>query len=512
MSQNHQDANQTPAPARLRRGPVFSLNPFPPRSGVSQFATPPRFQFPEEPYTDDAGSIFRSSGRPSQGFFRAPNRTFDISSPLKGDRNKALQVSDDEIEDDLDDTKNTTCNGDEAFIELDDIFPVSRRSNKRPWTSPHSAHRAAITNHDVIDDNFDDEIKDSSPPIPDSSSPPPIQSRSKNPKLESPTPRPQFTRRLVDDELSGPESFEPLSQPQTPKQDHVSLNIDGHPSSMASSTFQNRPRFILSANYTPASTATPAASTPQPTRKKPTFVLPRSPSPKEEDALSSAIPVPFSPMATRTLRRTGRPKLLATATYVPGGMAEHLRDWIMEADMKRKASSDRQLNQKQNDARFAIIGRIDSCHNAFLKSSGPVIMAQITLDITRKDEPPNAHNETQRITVLLLGVSASRAYTNNTRQSSTDGSTSDERLKPSDIIGIGPHLSWEIEVGPMKTNETTSNVQTPGHRVVPSSQSDSEGDFEDQGEEVITPPGSSAHPTHSTQKTWLVAAEWDLLN
>lgn len=506
MSDHHQNANQTPAPARSRRGLAFSLNPFPPRSSGSQFATPPRFQFPDEPDTGDAGSIFRSSGRPQQGFFRAPNRRFDISSPLKGERNKPVQVSDDEIEDDFDDTKDATGHDDEAFTELDDLFPISRHSNKRPWTSSHSVDRSVRTNHKIIDDDFD-EINDSSPPISDSPSSPTVWSRPKNRKLESPTPQPESNRRLANNERSEPESFEPLSEPQTPDQDRVSENGDERSSKKATSFFRSHPRFILSANYTPASTATPATSTPQPTRKKPTFVLPRSPFPDKEDVSSSAIPAPFSPAATRTLRRSGRPKSGAAATYVPGGMAEHLRDWIMEVDMKRKATSDRQLHQMQNDARLSTVGRIESCHDAFLKSSGPVIMSQITPEPARRDKPP----ESEPMAVLLLGVATSRVHTNKSRQPSSASSAAGERLKPGDIIGIGPGLSWEIEIDSMNTNKTSHNDQTPGHRVVPSSQSESEDDLEDQ-DEVLTLPASSAHPTNSTPKTWLVAAEWDLMS
>lgn len=500
MSNHHQDANQTPAPARSRRGPAFSLNPFPPRSSGSQFATPPRFQFPDEPSTGDTRSIFRSSGQRSQGFFRAPNRRFDISSPLKGERNKPVQVSDDEIEDDFDDTKDTTGLDDEALTEFNDLFPISRHSNKRPRASSHSAHRSVRSNHEIIDDDFD-EINDSSSPIPDSPLSP-VRSRTKNPKLESPTPQIEPNRQLVNTELSEPESFGPLSEPQTPDQAHAIQNEDVSSGIKTTSAFQSRPRFILSANYTPASTATPATSTPQPTRKKPTFVLPRSPSPDKEDVSSSTIPAPFSPVATRTLRRSGRPKLGAAASYVPGGMAEHLRDWIMEADMKRKATSDRQSHQKQNDARFSIIGRIDTCHNAFLKSSGPAIMAQIIPEVTKGDEP----SESEPMTVLLLGVAASRAHANKARQSST---APGEKLKPGDIIGIGTGLSWEIEVDSMNTAETTQNDRVSTPRVVPSSQSDSEGDFEDPEDEGITLPASSVH---STRKTWLVAAEWDLLS
>ncbi|KUL82220.1 hypothetical protein ZTR_09270 [Talaromyces verruculosus] len=498
MSNHHQDANQTPAPARSRRGPAFSLNPFPPRSSGSQFATPPRFQFPDEPSAGDSRSIFRSSGQPSQGFSRASNRRFDTSSPLKEGRNKPVQVSDDEIEDDFDDTKDTTGIDDEAFTELDDLFPMSRHSNKRPRTSSYSARRPGRP--EIIDDDLD-EINDSSSPIADSPSSP-VRSRTKNPKLESPIPQIELHRQLVDTELSKPEIFEPISEPQTPDQAHALQNEDISSSIKATSTFQNRPRFILSASYTPASTITPATSTPQPTRKKPTFVLPRSPSPDKEDVSSSAIPAPFSPVATRTLRRSGRPKSGPAASYVPGGMAEHLRDWIMEADMKRKATSERQLHQKPNDARFSITGRIDSCHNTFLKSSGPAIMAQIIPEDNRAESPTN--NDTQPMTVLLLGVAASCVHANNARQSST---ALGEKLKPGDIIGIGAGLSWEIEVDSSNTNEATQNDQTPGHRVVPSSQSDSEDDLEDQ-DEVITLPESSAQ---STRKTWLVAAEWDIL-
>lgn len=500
MSNHHQDANQTPAPPRSRRGPAFSLNPFPPHSSGNQFATPPRFRFPDEPSTGDTRSIFRSSGQPLQGFFRAPNRGFDTSSPLKGERNKPAQVSDDEIEDDFDNAKDTTSLDDEAFPELDELFSISRHSNKRPRTSSHSAHRSVITDHDIIDDDFG-EINDSSSPISDSPSSP-VRSRTKNPKLESPTPQIEPNRHLVNTELSEPESLEPISEPQTPDQAHALQNEDISSSIKATSTFQSRPRFILSANYTPASTATPATSTPQPTRKKPTFVLPRSPSPDKEDVSSSAIPAPFSPVATRTLRRSGRPKSGAAASYVPGGMAEHLRDWIMEADMKRKIISERQTHQKQNDARFSITGRTDSCHNAFLKSSGPVIMAKIIPEDNRGDSLTN--NDTQPMTVLLLGVAPSRVHANNVRQPST---APDEKLKPGDIIGIGAGLSWEIEVDSMDTNEKIHSRTITGHRVVPSSQSDSEDDLEDQ-DEVITLPASSAH---STQKTWLVAAEWDIL-
>ncbi|KAI7976184.1 hypothetical protein EIK77_010657 [Talaromyces pinophilus] len=498
MSNHHQDANQTPAPSRSRRGPAFSLNPFPPRSSSSQFATPPRFQFPDEPSTGDARSIFRSSGQLSQGFFRAPDRRFDTSSPLRIGRNKPVQVSVDEIEDDFDDTKDIPGIDDEAITELDDLFPISRHSNKRPRTSSHSARRPGRP--EIIDDDVD-EINDSSSSIPDSPSSP-VRSRTKNPKLKSPTPQIEPNRQLVNTELSEPEIFEPISEPQTPDQAHALQNEDISSSIKATSTFQNRPRFILSANYTPASTATPATSTPQPTRKKPTFVLPRSPSPDKVDVSSSAIPVPFSPVATRTLRRSGRPKLGAAASYVPGGMAEHLRDWIMEADMKRKAASERP-HQKQNDTRFSVTGKIDSCHNAFLRSSGPVIMAQIIPEDSREDSPSN--NNTQPMTVLLLGVVASRVHAKNTRQSST---APGEKLKHGDIIGIGVGLSWEIEVDSSNTNEATQNDQTLGHRVDPSSQSDSEDDLEDQEDEVITLPASSAQ---STRKTWLVAAEWDIL-
>jgi hypothetical protein len=422
---------------------------------------------------------------------------------LKGEINKPVQVSDDEIEDDFDDTKDTG-HDDETFAELDDLFPISRHSNKRPRPSSQSALRSLRTGHEANDDDFD-EINDSSSPISDSLSSPPARSRTKNPKLGSPTPQLEPNRQLVNTELSAPESFEPLSEPQTPDQAHAPQNENLSSSIKTASVFQTRPRFILSANYTPASAATPATSTSESTRKKPTFVLPRSPSPDKEDVSSSDIPAPFSPVATRTLRRSGRPKSSgAAAAYVPGGMAEHLRDWIMEADMKRKVTSERQPHQKQNDARFSTIGRIDSCQNAFLKSSGPVMMVQMSPEVARKDEP----SDSEPMAVLLLGVAASRAHANNTRQSYTARSATSEKLKPGEIIGIGAGLSWEIEVDSVNTNDTTHNDRTTiGHRVVPSSQSDSEGDLEDQ-EDEITLPASSAH---STRKTWLVAAEWDLL-
>lgn len=506
MSNHHQDANRTPAPARSRRGPAFSLNPLPPRSSGSQFATPPRFQFPDEPRTGENKSTFRSRGPLVQGIFRAPDQKFDYSSPLKGERNKPVQVSDDDIEDDFDDTKDTAGLEDEAFRELDELFSISRRSNKRPRASSHSAHKPVRT--EIIEDDFD-RINDSSSPIPDSPSAP-VRGRTKNPKLELLTPRIVPNRELVNIESSEPKGFEPISEPQTPDQGY-SVQTEGVSSSIETSTFQNRPRFILSANYTPVSTTTPATSTPQPARKKPAFVLPRSPSPDKEDVSSSTIPAPFSPVATRTLRRPGRPKSGAAAAYLPGGMAEHLRDWIMEADMKRKAMTERQPRRNLNDARYSTIGRIESCHNAFLKSSGPVIMARLTPEASR-EEPPAANRSAQTMTVLLLGVAASRGNTNNDRGSSITSSDLGERLKPGDKVGIGAGLSWEIELDSTNINDTSHSKQVSGERVVPSSQSESEDGLEDLQEELQELAASSAHPTFSTSKTWLVAAEWDLLS
>lgn len=495
MSNHHHDANQTPVPARARRGPAFSLNPFPRRSSGSQFATPPRFQFPDEPVAGDAGNTLRSSGRPSRGFFRASDRRFDNSSPLKGGRKKPVEISDDEIEDDFDHEKDATGLDDESSTHLDEIFSISRHSNKRPRTSSPSADRPARTEN--IDEDFD-EISDSSSPMPESPSSP-VRSRTKNSKL--PTSQIERDCQPIGTVISELESFEPVSEPQTPDQVQTLQNEDVRSSIKTTSAFQNRPRFILSANYTPISTATPATSTPQPTRKKPTFVLPRSPSPDGEDVSSSAIPAPFSPVATRTIRRSGRPKSGASATYVPGGMAEHLRDWIMEAEMKRRATSEQLSNQRQSGARFSIIGRIDSCHNAFLKSSGSVIVAQITPEVA----PGDGASESNPLTVLLLGAAASRVHGNKARQSST---TSGEKLKPGYVIGIGAGLSWEIEVGSMQANETSNDKQGPSNRVVPSSQSDSEGDLEDQDEAITL----AARSAHSTPETWLVAAEWDLLS
>ncbi|RAO68162.1 uncharacterized protein BHQ10_004174 [Talaromyces amestolkiae] len=506
MSHHHQDANPTPARARPRRGPAFSLNPLPPRSSGSQFATPPRFQFANEPRTGDDRSIFRSSSPLVQGFFRAPDQRFDNSSPLKGERNKPVQVSDDEIEDDFHDTKDTTGLEDEVSGALDELFSISRHSNKRPRASSHSAHKPVRT--EIVDDDFD-EINDSGSPIPDSPSTS-VRSRTKNPKLEFPTPHIEPNRQLVNTEISEPKSFELVSEPQTPGQAYTLQIEDASSSIEKTSTSQNRPRFILSANYTPASTITRATSTPQPARKKPAFVLPRSPSPDKEDVSSSTIPVPFSPVATRTLRRSGRPKSGAAATYVPGGMAEHLRDWIMEADMKRKATIERQPRRNLNDARDFTIGWIDSCHNAFLKSSGPVIMARVTLEASREEPPTD--NGAQIMTVLLLGAAASRGNTNNGRGSSVTSSVPGERLKPGDKVGIGVGLSWEVELDSMNIDDTTHIKQVSVQRVVPSSQSDSEDDLEDLQDENRSFAASSAHPTHSTSKTWLVAAEWDLLS
>ncbi|EED18823.1 conserved hypothetical protein [Talaromyces stipitatus ATCC 10500] len=463
------------------------------RGSGSQFATPPRFQFPDE---TNGGDAFKGSSGLRQVFSQARHRRYDIISPLRSGRHKPLQISDDEIEDDFDDTKDTS-HGVEASTGLDDLFDIPKRSNKRARTSLNLSQSPARISREGTDDVFD-EINDSSPFIPDSPPSPPAQNKPRN-VMTSPLSQLGFDQQPFNNEFAAPETFDPLSEPQTP--DHALEYDDGRSSS--------RPRFILSANYTPVSTATPSTSTRQNTRKKPTFVLPRSPSPDREDASLSAIPGPFSPVATRSLRRPGRPKSSVTAAYMPGGMAEQLRDWIMETDMKRKATSE-QSRQKRED-RYSMIGKVHMCENAYLKSSGPVIRAQVKPELAGGKDSLDSEHGSQPMTILLLGVAASRSRTNSTGQSTRDISAQSEKLKPGDIIGVGSGLSWEVEVDSFNVNHKIHNNQTRvGHRVVASSCSKPEDEFEDEDE--VNTDIHLTTSTCSTRKTWRVVAEWDLLS
>lgn len=281
-----------------------------------------------------------------------------------------------------------------------------------------------------------------------------------------------------------------------------SINIRS--SNKTASAFKSPPRYVVSANYTPAApnASSPSASAPSYGRKKPIFVLPRSPSPDAENASSdpSQPPAAFSPTLLKGLHRRGRPASSNTAArYVPGGLAEQLRDWILEKGVEREQTLHHQ-SRRNNEAYDMLTARIDSCRNAYLKSSGDVIMAQATQISTGNGEE---QGDTQQKEILLLGASSSRA-------SSNFRPTSGTILKAGDMIGIRAGLTWEIKLDIAKESRKEDDISRPNSRVIASSQSPSEGDEddgenEDDGHEMnINLADSPLQP----QKTWLVAAEW----
>ncbi|QKX54415.1 uncharacterized protein TRUGW13939_01501 [Talaromyces rugulosus] len=269
-----------------------------------------------------------------------------------------------------------------------------------------------------------------------------------------------------------------------------------HAANTQTPAFRRPPRYIVSGNYTPSATEespTRRAGGISPetrvTGKRPAFVLPRSPSPPNLDHANPGSP-PFSPTSTHSLGRRGRPKSAAAAVagYVPGGMAEQVRNWILEMGMKRE----QQPHGLTDPGRYSFTARVESCRNGYLASSGPVITVHATqIPIETNERNPISRPGLQKNLLLLGQPTYSR------RDMQRDSSMSQTSLTNGDVIGIHSSLTWEIELDDDKPNAEVER------KVIASSQSP----LSEDGDDDVMDTESSVRGL----KKWQVAAEWDLL-
>ncbi|OKL61761.1 hypothetical protein UA08_02353 [Talaromyces atroroseus] len=512
MPDSHRNANQTPAQQRLRRGPAFLLNTPSARSGSgSQFASPPRFLLSQHASRVDNNSQFHRSAALSP-FRASPVGTYRRSLAYVPDRIHDLTIEDDispqyysNESDEEREGKTDACQGGDISTELDRLFDSPRDSHKRRRIS--SSQSKGKTDQPIRESM--DEIQDFVPSYSDDAD----LNEVSNHTLASP-----FTHRTSGHpsrtfETPAPTRHRRYPDPRTPN-DVAAYKLDMR-SSSKTPAFHSPPRYIVSANYTPslaphASPATvPSASALSHGRKKPIFVLPRSPSPVTENH-ASRTPAPISPTLSQRPHRRGRPTSSdTTARYVPGGLAEQLRDWILEKGAERDRTI-QQLSRRDDDAQYVLTARIDSCRHTYLKSSGHVMIVRATPRRNGngeelKDKETVTTDDLQQKELLLLSTGASDSCASN-RHADTHHQSLGTKLKPGDIIGIRAGLTWEIELDALdESHDEHNEPKISEQRVIASSQSPSVSDEED-GDEMET--RRSISPQGKARTTWLVAAEW----
>ncbi|KAH8703223.1 hypothetical protein BGW36DRAFT_84129 [Talaromyces proteolyticus] len=505
------------------RGPTFTLNT-PARNNDSnnyrnQFASAPRFLIPQnqnqrsvQPPKD---GIERFRQRAALGPFGRASRDdssrvpFATPTPLQRsnavDGTTERNIKDHDLaqksieeENDVSDERQRDENS-----PFEDLFAPPDPNKRRRISRPEPV--------DLTDEGFPGEsqsqntISSSS----ENSPPSPEQGRVRY-TLASPFPHHGPLKRRPPTETPAPSRRKYILEPETP-----SIGAFEHNSITASQTpaFRGPPRYVVSSNYTPLanSPSTPPTRTDsnlQNTKKRPAFVLPRSPSPGREQGTNadSPPPAPFSPTSTHTLTRRGRAKSSATATYLPGGMAEQVRNWILELGMKREQGN--RSHYLADPSRYSFTARVDSCQNGYLNSSGPVIMVHATQVVIETNDQGAHHTITKtdiERDILLLGEpTSSRANTQpaHIQHNAPDTwpiSPSRTVLSTGELIGIQLGLMWEVELN-MK-NEYKELTR----KVIASSQSpelsDDDSDEMDKGSSEIS----------GNVKKWQVAAEWDLL-
>jgi hypothetical protein len=502
MPDSNRNANQTPAQQRPRRGPAFLLSTSSTRgSSGSQFASPPRFLLSQNASRVDGSSQFHRSAALSP-FGSTPGSTSRRSLAVVPERihdltiedDVSLEHSNDESDKEHNETNETRQDYD-ISTELDRLFASPRDSNKRRRIySPQSKGKLDHPIRASVD-----EIQDSASSFSGDAGQIEVSDRT----LESPFVHHVSNRQPATFETPAPIRHRRMSDPRTPN-DAAAHNLDIQ-SSNRRSAFHSPPRYILSANYTPplAPQASPttmaSASAPSHGRKKPMFVLPRSPSPDTENP-DSRTPVPVYPTLTQRPGRRGRPAPSdATARFVPGGMAEQLRDWILEKGAER----DRIMQQRSrgtNEAQYILTARIDNCRHTYLKSSGHVTIVRATPRPSGNEEEPGDEQKE----LLLLGTGVSNPQASN-RHATTHHTSAGTILKAGDIIGIRAGLTWEIELDAIDepgNEHIEEKISKP--RVIASSQSPLGSDEED--DTMNSPPPIT--PQQEARKTLLVAAEW----
>ncbi|CRG91064.1 hypothetical protein PISL3812_08112 [Talaromyces islandicus] len=504
----HDDnAPSRPAPRR----PAFSLNT-PVRSANEanrqpsrQFASAPRFLLPQDDRASRDGVDRFRQRAVSSPFGQTPaSRAFSPRRPVATPtprRNNNPDIAGDEIEEEDEQERDREPGADIIERRRDDTSPFE------DLFAPPDPNKKRRISHILADDlspapsQSQSQSQDTISSFEARSPPSPEQERVRY-TLASPFPHPVPPNRRPLTETPAPSRRKFILEPKTPKFEEAR---DHHSTSTNTQTpaFRSPPRYLVSGNYTPSAPDEPptpqaggSSSDKRVVAKRPAFVLPRSPSPPDPDSNAnsgSPPPAPSSPTSTHSLGRRGRPKS-TTSGYVPGGMAEQVRNWILEMGMKREQQTHNTRPHSFADpGRYSFTARIESCRNGYLASSGPVIIVYATPVPTETNQQDLISQPNLQRNILLLGQPKLYPRSNMQGDSSTPGLS----LKTGDVIGI-PHsgLTWEIEL-----DDDKASVEGE-RKVVASSQSSSSED----DDEMMDANGSVRRLTK-----WQVAAEWDLL-
>ncbi|KMP05732.1 hypothetical protein CIRG_05413 [Coccidioides immitis RMSCC 2394] len=318
--------------------------------------------------------------------------------------------------------------------------------------------------------------------------------------------RPVSAREL--DQISSTSSESPPSSPQAGPASPSAGNVDNllsptvHP--MPSTPFQptgaasvphhsssrGPPRFMFSTpiSSTPrqpsgSNNATTAQTSTQ--RQKPRFVLPQTPSRRREPDISALLtsPIPF-PYAKRHARSKSR-------TFIPGGMASEVRNWILDLGTRKQVSQSQappQTTQTQADQgereqpfdKYQLIVQVGE-----IRTSAPTDVrrqggqrqgrlghpAPFTLISPSKVQPPTASQNN----ILLFGSPVSTVL------------PPMQKLQKGDWVGIRRGLVWDMEIEPFHTGDASNNNANPEESDTISS--------------IIT----------RRTNVWLVSIEWDII-
>lgn len=277
----------------------------------------------------------------------------------------------------------------------------------------------------------------------------------------------------------------------TPKQPTPSASTPRTTKPTKETPFRPQPRFKLSATQVPSNTQSQSQSQsqinptptrdPSPTRRKRGFILPRSPSPSETREEDPTIPTPFSPSSHALYRRGRRSRAGNAQGYLPGGMADEVRRWVLEMGAKREHHHFPHQQQQQQRQRlvedssfsgidtrgYLLVGRVQKVRRDVVGSSGPV-----TFVLVEECERNSGDDQTGEVrslrNILLFGMPRSKP-----ERSSTGNDVPD--LQQGRLVGVHKGLVWEIELD-KRSSET-----------------------------------KSSHESHGDPEKWLVCMEWDII-